>query len=106
MTFLTKPDDRFRATCYKAAVVSAIVVASYNPATAAVEDVVRSDPSNRAASGYRSAQQAASRQPQLADIDAAYNEIELTDEQADALLAQRASGAARATIPLVRFARP
>ena len=44
--------------------------------------------------------------PSVSDIDAAYDDLELTDEQSDALLAQRASGSARATIPLVRFARP
>ena len=44
--------------------------------------------------------------PSVADIDTTYEEVELTDEQADALLAQRAAGTARATVPLVRFPRP
>lgn len=44
--------------------------------------------------------------PSGRDIDAAYDDIELTDEQADVLLQHRAAGTARPTVPLSRYPRP
>lgn len=46
------------------------------------------------------------RTPSIRDIDAAYDEIDLTFAQVDALQAQRAARMARPTVPLTRLARP